>query len=163
MPLDQGQRPSGVAEMAAPYHHRKPNSIRAIQRGAAALLERLSEVGHLTEDEAAHLRAGDVDLTHQRIIVRDFDGRVASAFPIPKDVSTSLRVHLAGVRLNHERDRIQGMAGVWVPPVVHQDNPEAGKDWNWYWLFPARHVVPEPMSGRPWRPAGVVPTRLKTA
>ena len=115
MPLNSPRSSAAVAEMAAPYHHRAGHSIRAIQQGAAALLERLSAAGHLTEDEASHLRAGDVDFAHQRVMVRDFDGHIRSSFPIPENAATSLRVHLEGVRLNHERDRIQGLAGVWVP------------------------------------------------
>jgi len=128
--------------------------MRTIQRGAAELLRRLALAGHLTEETAAHLRSGDVDLDRQLITVRDFDGHVTGSFPIPADAATALRIHLEGVRLNHERDRIQGMAGVWVPPSVRQENPHAGEDWNWYWLFPSRRVVPDTFSGRPWRPPG---------
>lgn len=138
--------------MPAPYHAGRGGSIRSIQRGATDLLRQLAAAGSLTADAAAHLRAGDVDLDRSRIAVRDFDGRVTSVYIIPAELAHSLRVHLAGVRMNHERDRIQGLAGVWIPQAVRHENPAAGEDWNWFWLFPSRHVVPDPVSGRPWRP-----------
>lgn len=152
MVRERSPQASVVRELSAPYRTRKPGSIRSIQRGATDLLRHLAEAGDLTADTAAHLRAGDVDLDRGRIAVRDFDGRITTGFLIPPELTHPLRLHLAGVRLNHERDRIQGLAGVWIPPEIRRQNPAAAETWDWYWLFPARHVVPDPASGRPWRP-----------
>jgi integrase len=149
--------PSGsVAEAAAPFHSGPTNSIRSIQRGAADLLRQLMRFGGLSPQAAAHLRAGDVDLDRLTVRVRDFEGNTVGRFALDRTTANALRVHLAGVRLNHERDRIQGLAGVWVPPAIRAADPAAGESWEWYWLFPARHVVPDPRSGRPWRPSGEV-------
>ncbi|MEZ5276641.1 MAG: hypothetical protein R3F07_09695 [Opitutaceae bacterium] len=146
-----------VDERAAPYHSGRQGSIRAIQRGAAELRQRLMHTGRLSPESAAHLRAGDVDLDRLQVQFRDFDGTVIGRFSIDPSVAHALRLHLAAIRLNYERDRIQGMAGVWVPPAIRATEPDAGESWSWFWLFPARHVVPDPASGRPWRPAGAVP------
>ena len=148
--------PEAVAEAAAPSRAHRPNTIRSIQRGAADLLKRLMILGELTPKSAAHLRAGDIDLDRRRVVARDFDGSVTATFALDRTTANALRVHLAGVRLNHERDRIQGLAGVWVPPAIRAADPSVGESWEWYWLFPARHVVPDPHSGRPWRPSGEV-------
>lgn len=144
---------SSVRELPAPYRARRSGSIRSIQRGATDLLRQLATAGALTADAAAHLRVGDVDLDRNRIAVRDFDGRVTEGFTIPAELAHALRFHLAGLRMNHERDRIQGLAGVWIPPAVRRQDATAGEDWHWFWLFPSRHVVPDPVSGRPWRPS----------
>ena len=147
-----------VDEQAAPYHSGRHSSIRAIQRGAAELRQRLMHSGKLSPESAAHLRAGDVDLDRLQVRFRDFDGTVIGRFSIDPSIAHALRLHLAAIRLNYERDRIQGMAGVWIPPSIRETDPAAGESWSWFWLFPSRHVVPDPLSGRPWRPAGEVPS-----
>lgn len=144
--------PNSVREQPAPYRPSRSGSMRTIQGEAAELLRHLAHSADLPANTAGHLRAGDVDLDRRQIAVRNFDGVTVARIPIPTDSLAALRVHLAGVRLNHERDRIQGLAGVWVPPEVRSRDPRSGESWSWYWLFPARHVVPEPVSGRPWRP-----------
>ena len=142
----------GVREQPAPYRPARSGSMRRIQGEASDLLHHLARSADLPKNTTGHLRAGDVDLDRRQIAIRDFDGAIVARITIPSDSITALRVHLAGVRLNHERDRIQGLAGVWVPPEVRNRDPRSGESWSWYWLFPARHVVPEPASGRPWRP-----------
>lgn len=144
--------PSSVREQPALYRPARSGSMRTIQGEAAELLSHLASSTDLPKNTTGHLRAGDVDLDRRQIAIRDFDGTIVARIPIPADSVTALRVHLAGVRLNHERDRIQSLAGVWVPPLVRNRNPRSGESWSWYWLFPARHVVPDPISGRPWRP-----------
>ncbi|MBW1691619.1 MAG: tyrosine-type recombinase/integrase, partial [Deltaproteobacteria bacterium] len=56
--------------------------------------------------------------------------------------------HLARVRVIHNRDLDQGSGEVYLPDAIARKYPNAAKEWNWQYVFPARNLAVDPRSGR---------------
>ena len=46
-----------------------------------------------------------------------------------------------------ESDRARGLPGVALPDALERKYPEAGQEWGWTWVFPAKKLAPDPRSG----------------
>jgi len=46
-----------------------------------------------------------------------------------------------------EQDMAARLAGVWLPEALAVKFPNAPWDWNWQWVFPARQISVDPVSG----------------
>src|SRR6266446_6763725 len=53
----------------------------------------------------------------------------------------------SGVRLQHEADLRQGAGWVELPWALARKYPNAGREWAWQWVFPARPVVRRRLTG----------------
>jgi len=47
-----------------------------------------------------------------------------------------------------ERDRALGLEGVFLPEALSAKYPSAGKEWDWFWLFPSKEESLDPWSGK---------------
>jgi integrase len=52
--------------------------------------------------------------------------------------------HLETVRRRHEDDRAANLPGVALPAALERKYPNAGKEWAWFWAFPAASVSMDP-------------------
>jgi len=59
-----------------------------------------------------------------------------------------LRNHLSRVRVIHEQDMAQGYGEVYMPYALARKYPNAAKEWNWQYVFPARNLSTDPRSGK---------------
>jgi hypothetical protein len=64
--------------------------------------------------------------------------------PLADTLVPALREHLERVRVRFEADRREGVAGVWLPFALARKYPNAGTQWNWQWVFPARSISADP-------------------
>jgi integrase len=46
-----------------------------------------------------------------------------------------------------DRDRADGVAGVYLPDAVGRKYPNAGVEWGWQWVFPSAKLSTAPRSG----------------
>ncbi len=58
-----------------------------------------------------------------------------------------LRDYLKKVRFLYDSDRRQLRAGVWIPEALSRKLPNAGKEWPWFWIFPAPAASVDPDTG----------------
>ena len=58
-----------------------------------------------------------------------------------------LQIHLAKVKLIHDRDLAEGFGAVYLPYALSKKYPNAEKTWGWQYVFPARSLSVDPMSG----------------
>lgn len=97
--------------------------------------------------ECARLRVNDIDFAARQITVHDGKGRKDRLTVLPENLQAPLRDHLARVRLLWEQDQRDAVSGVWLPEALAVKDPNAGKEWPWQWVFPAKGLSTDPRTG----------------
>jgi len=90
------------------------------------------------------LRIKDVDLSGQKLEVRDGKGNKDRVVTLPVSLMQELLKHVDRVRQIYDQDRRSEAAGVWLPGALESKTPSAGKSWPWFWLFPAEKLSTDP-------------------
>lgn len=112
-----------------------------------ALIAGLLYGSGLRLSEALRLRVRDVDFPGKAIHVRDAPGNGGRSTLLPAALGDALREHLHAIRLHWLRDRAVGLPGVALPTLADRGRADAGRDWDWQWLFPSGEPVTDPVSG----------------
>lgn len=115
--------------------------------GTHGLIARLLYGSGMRLMEGARLRVKDLDFERHEIIVRDGKGGKDRVTMLPASLVSSFRDHLSQVRVLYEQDRAQGRPAIHVPDALSVKYPNAGKEWGWFWVFPARSLATDPRSG----------------
>jgi len=97
--------------------------------------------------ELLRLRVKDVDLERGLVVVRFGKGGKDRVTPLGRELVGVLGEHLKRLRALHEEDRKNGVAGVHLPENLDRKYPNAGKEWPWFWLWPARGLSMDPRTG----------------
>lgn len=97
--------------------------------------------------EAARLRVKDVDFDYRQITIRGGKGDKDRVTMLPERLCAPLRRQLELGRRLFDLDRAEGAPGVELPHALERKYPNAGKDWAWFWVFPARNRSRDPRSG----------------
>ena len=122
--------------------------IIALMDGVPQLVVMLLYGSGLRIIEAVRLRVQDIDYTFKQITVRSGKGAKDRITMFPTSVIPLLENHLARVRVIHNRDLDQGSGEVYLPDAIARKYPNAAKEWNWQYVFPARNLAVDPRSGR---------------
>jgi integron integrase len=101
--------------------------------------------------ECLRLRVKDVDFARNEIRVPSGKGDKDRVTMLPAAVKQPLCRHLEQVRQAYEADCKNSSSGVPLPYALGRKYPNAGKDWAWYWVFPASKLYVDPGSGARWR------------
>ncbi len=67
---------------------------------------------------------------------------------LPERFAKALKEHLQRVKAIYELDLAEGKADVYLRPGFDRKNPNAGKEWIWQYVFPARTMAVDPRSGK---------------
>jgi integron integrase len=97
--------------------------------------------------ECVRLRVKDVDFHYQQLIIRDAKGQKDRVTMLPESLIEPLRNHLVRVKERHEQDVREGFAGVYLPYALERKYPNAGREWGWQYVFPARGRSRDPRTG----------------
>jgi integron integrase len=98
--------------------------------------------------ECVRLRVKDVDFARNQIMVRDGKGQKDRITMLPERFAAPLKEHLGRVKAIYEQDLAQGTADVYLWPALARKYPNAGKEWIWQYVFPAKSMAVDPRSGR---------------
>lgn len=98
--------------------------------------------------ECLRLRIQDLDIEHRTIYVRSGKHNEDRVTILPDGVVTQLQQYLRQLRASHERELEQGYGSVYLPQAIETRYPDAGRDWQWQYLFPARKRSIDKRSGR---------------
>jgi len=71
---------------------------------------------------------------------------------LPASLRPDWERHLGKVRRVFDRDRQRNVPGVELPYALDRKYPNAGKEWPWFWAFPALSMAIDPRSGILRRP-----------
>ena len=98
--------------------------------------------------ECARLRVKDIDFGGHQIIVRGGKGNKDRSTILPETLTDRLREQLTTIKRMHERDTNELSCGVATPMAIERKYPNAGKEWAWYWLFPATRTYIDRTTGK---------------
>ena len=121
---------------------------RLKNRGSAALVVGLLYGTGMRLLEALKLRVKDVDFGRNEITVRGGKGDRDRVTMLPERLKGPLLHHVAKVRGEHERDVGEGAGWVELPGAYAGKSPNAGREWGWQWVFPARRMYEDPTTGQ---------------
>jgi integron integrase len=120
----------------------------ALTEGTNGLMLRLLYVAGLRLTECIRLRVKEVDFDRGVLMVRDGKGGKDRVVMLPESTRAGLGQHIERLRVLWEQDRAAEVDGVWLPDALDRKYPNAGKEWGWQWVFPAKSLSVDPRSGR---------------
>lgn len=94
--------------------------------------------------EAAHLRIKDVDFDYGQLIIRAGKGDKDRVTILPDRLREPLKKQIELARRFYELDRQEASPGVALPHAIERKYPNAGKEWPWFWVFPAKNRSTDP-------------------
>ena len=127
------------AEVAALLSYVAPRQV---------LLTKLMYGAALRLVQCLELRVGDIDFVRREVLVRDRQGRVDHAAPLPAVLHTPLRQQIDWVTALHKRDLAGGQGFTVVPPAVAAASLGVERELAWQFLFPASGLWVDPKRGR---------------
>ncbi len=114
--------------------------------GVQRLMVKLIYGSGLRLEECLTLRIKDLDFENNVITVRSGKGNKDRRTVLPQHLAESLSVHIKKIRILYEKDRKENCNGVELPFALEKKYPDAGKEWNWFWLFPSSKLSIDPRS-----------------
>lgn len=112
--------------------------------GVTRLMAQIIYGAGLRLKECLQLRIKDIDLETGVIIVRSGKGDKERRTILPESLKDPLIKHISDIRPLYEKDRQNGIPGVWLPDALDRKYPNAGKEWGWFWLFPSKTLSVDP-------------------
>jgi len=142
----------GVDAMRAKQSKRLPvvlsvdetRKLLMVMTGEEAVMAKLLYGCGLRVMECMRLRVKDVDLSGGKVEVRGGKNDKDRVLTMPKSLVALLEVQMQRSRVIFEKDRKDGVAGVYLPGAYGVKNPTAGESWPWYWLFPSGNLSGDP-------------------
>jgi len=141
----RAKRPQRLPEVMT---REEVQALLAQMEGIAALMAGLMYGGGLRLMECLRLRVKDIDFARHQILVRDGKGQKDRVTMLPERFYEALKSHLEQVKSVYEQDRAQGSAEVFIWPALARKYPNAGKEWIWQYVFPAKSLSVDPRSGK---------------
>ena len=94
--------------------------------------------------ECVRLRVKDVDMEQNILVVRSGKGDKDRITILPEALNEQLLEHFEQIKKIYEQDRENDLAGVFLPDALEKKYPHAGKEWGWFWVFPAKKLAVDP-------------------
>ena len=116
-------------------------------RGMTKLMAEMAYGGGLRIAELLALRMKDVDVEGGTITVRGGKGDKDRVTCLPRSLAMRLGPYVARVRALWERDREDGRNPVYLPDGLERKFPGGGREWPWFWFWPAVGESTDPRSG----------------
>ena len=123
-------------------------ALFAQMEGVTALMAGLMYGGGLRLMEYLRLRVKDIDFARRQILVRDGKGQKDRITMLADRFSEPLKSQLERARAVYEADRAQGTSEVYIWPALARKYPNAGREWIWQYVFPAKSLSVDPRSGK---------------
>lgn len=115
--------------------------------GIRGLLARLMYGGGLRVTEALRMRVQDIDFGNGYLLIRDGKGGKDRSTLLAPSLVDELKAHLEMVRNLFEQDLKAGVANVYLPNALARKYPNAGKTWEWQYVFPSKTLSSDPRTG----------------
>ena len=91
--------------------------------------------------ECLNLRINSLNFDAGVLTVHDGKGKKDRTVPLPNKLTPQLREHLKQVRKLHRKDLEEGYAGAFMMNRLEKKYKNAGKEFAWQWLFPAKNLT----------------------
>ncbi|MCL5031430.1 MAG: integron integrase [Bacteroidetes bacterium] len=117
------------------------NKIFSKLDGIALLISKLLYGSGMRLNECLKIRVQDVDLDYKVITVRDGKGEKDRITILPDKLIIDLRELIKKVKNLYNKDLSKGNIEVPLPYALNKKYPNASKEFNWQYLFPAKNIV----------------------
>jgi len=97
-------------------------------------------------NECLGLRIKDIALEQNIVTVRAGKGDKDRRTMLPEVLKDDIIRQISEAKKIYDNDRLEGQNGVYLPNALERKYPNAGKEWSWFWLFPAQDVSIDPRS-----------------
>ncbi len=98
--------------------------------------------------ECLTLRVKDIDFGYRQITVRGGKGNKDRITVLPAAVESRLRLHIEDIRVQFEKDLMEGGGYVTLPKALALKYANADRAWGWHWVFPAHRQYEDSKTGR---------------
>lgn len=116
--------------------------------GTKLLMLELIYGAGLRLDECLSLRVKDLDFEQNIITIRSGKGNKDRLTILPNNLIPKLELHITNIKTQFIDDRDKMVEGVELPGALEKKFPNAGKEWGWFWLFPANKLSIDPRSNK---------------
>lgn len=121
--------------------------IILVMDGINQLIAKLLYGSGLRISECMRLRVHDIDFDMKSITVRSGKGDKDRVTTFPPSLRDQIEMHLKKVRIIHEQDLADGFGEVYLPYALSRKYPNAARQWQWQYIFPAKSCSLDPRSG----------------
>lgn len=94
--------------------------------------------------ECTNLRIKDIDLEQNILTIRSGKGGKDRETIFPEKLKEDMIKYISDIKKVYDTDRENDINGVELPFALERKYPNAGKEWGWFWLFPASKVSVDP-------------------
>lgn len=122
--------------------------VLSLIEGEQKLMASLMYGCGLRVSECVRLRIQDIDLEQNIITIRAGKGKKDRVALVPESLKDDLIEQFERARALYDEDRKKDLPGVYLPGALERKYPKAGKEWGWFWLFPARALSVDPVTNR---------------
>lgn len=122
-------------------------SMIGLISGVQQLVVKLLYGSGLRIIECLRMRAHDLDLSMKCLTIRDGKGQKDRVTTLPIKIIPQIKEQMERVRLLHLSDLANGYGEVYLPNALERKFPNAAKDWQWQYVFPATELSIDPRSG----------------
>lgn len=137
----RAKRPERLPTWLSPQEMRQ---ILDSMQGIPKLMTALAYGTGLRLAELLALRIKDIDLTAHLVTVRGGKGDKDRITCLPRALDLPLHQHLQRVKAIYDRDRAASANPIYLPAGLERKFPNAGREWPWFWLFPALNESTDP-------------------
>jgi integron integrase len=139
--------PSRPKRLPTVLTHVQAMSVINSMYGTPRLMAKILYGSGLRLMECMRLRVKDIDFENHQIIVRGGKGDDDRFTILPDSVASEIEHILADVKALHDKDLHQGYGETHLPNALAVKYKNAGKEWNWQYIFPASQRSIDPLSG----------------
>jgi integron integrase len=127
----------------------KDETVRLLNlmSGTTQLMAKLLYGSGLRVSECIRLRVKDIDFEMKQVTVRAGKGNKDRYTTLSAALIAPLKEHLERVKIFFEKAVAEGHGSVYMPDALDRKYPNAGKEWIWQYVFPAKNTSIDPRSG----------------
>ena len=139
--------PSRPKRLPTVLTHTEAMSVINHMRGTPRLMAKILYGSGLRLMECMRLRVKDIDFENHQIIVRGGKGDDDRFTILPDSVAAEIKHILQDIKTLHDKDLREGYGETILPNALGIKYKNAGKDWNWQFIFPASQRSMDRTSG----------------
>ncbi len=127
------------------------NSILRNLEGVTSIIGKILYGSGLRLSECLRLRVKDLDFEYKTITVRDGKGEKDRVTILPDSIIPELKSHIIKVKNLHKKDLAAGNIEAPLPYALEKKYPNAGKEYGWQYIFPAKTLTFKKNSNKKFR------------
>jgi integron integrase len=161
-PVDQIERAKVSKRLPEVFTPQEAREVIARLHGTNRLMASLLYGSGLRLMECLRLRIKDIDFERLQITVREGKGDQDRVTMLPLSLQKLLKEHPAKIKLLHAEELREGYGMVELPYALSRKYPNAEKEWQWQFIFPAAKRSIDPRSGNDARISLTLKSQFKT-